>query len=72
MKRLPNAWRPYLFAATQASMTTGVATGVAAFQLPGGSFAGWLVAWAVSFAMVLPLVLVAAPVIRRGVEAVTR
>lgn len=69
--RLPVTWRPYLFAAIQSCLTSGFATGVAALQLKGASLTGWLFAWGVAWVLVLPVVVVAAPFIRRLVERMT-
>ncbi|MFA5951138.1 MAG: DUF2798 domain-containing protein [Hyphomicrobium sp.] len=71
MARLPHRYAPFLFSVIQAGLTTGVATAVAAFQtsnLSGSSFLiQWLGSWGLAWIMMVPLVIVAAPLIQRSV-----
>lgn len=62
--RLPVRARPYLFAALQALVTTGLSTMVAT----GAALGRWLAAWAVAWVMIVPLLLLLAPAIWRLVD----
>jgi hypothetical protein len=58
----------------QSGLTCFVAAAIASLPFLGtGTFlAHWLLAWVISWATMLPIVLAAAPVIKRLVEALTR
>ena len=58
---LPSRAKPYVFAATQAFVTTGVSTFIAS----GAAMPRWLAAWALAWILLVPLVLVMAPFIWR-------
>ncbi len=58
---LPARAKPYAFAATQAFVTTGVSTFIAS----GAALPQWLAAWALAWILLVPLVLVMAPLIWR-------
>ena len=74
MLGIPRAFAAYVFGILQSILTTGVATGIAAYPFAGsGSFLRhWLGAWATAFAVLLPVVLLAAPQLRRFAEFLTR
>lgn len=64
-RRLPFWARPYLFAALQALVTTGVSTYVAT-----GAGVWWLGVWSLSWVMIVPIVLLQAPLIMRVLDQV--
>ncbi|PTM61623.1 DUF2798 domain-containing protein [Phreatobacter oligotrophus] len=63
----------FVFGALQSGLTSGVATAVASWPaLQEGLFlAQWLRAWLIAWALMLPIVIVAAPAIRAFAMAVT-
>jgi membrane protein implicated in regulation of membrane protease activity len=66
MKRLlPARTKPYAFAAAQALITTGVSTFIASGAVHLSSVALWLRSWLLSWAVLVPLVVLLAPVIWR-------
>ena len=63
----------YVFAVMQSGVTTGVATGVASVPLwSKGFLLHWLLAWLGSWVLILPVVIGAAPMLRRFAHKVTR
>jgi hypothetical protein len=74
MARLPSRYAPFAFSVLQVTLTTGVATAVGVHQSLGFSaqfVAQWAVAWAVAWLTMMPVVIFAAPIIQRCVEAIT-
>lgn len=72
--RLPARYGHYLFAVIQSALTTAIASAVATVQVLGLKLAVlpvWLLAWLIAWLTVIPIVLVAAPFIRRIVLAAT-
>lgn len=73
MLRIPRRYGHFVFAVVQSGMTSAVAAAVACAPFLEEStflihwFASWLLAWAI----MIPIVLLAAPVIRRIVLALT-
>lgn len=67
MPKLPNSWSHFVFGALQSALTSGVASAIASFPRWAESdfFRSWLIAWSLAWLAMLPLVVVAAPVIRR-------
>ncbi len=64
-----------IFGIIQAGLTSLVASGVGTFQLAGfsgGFVRAWLGAWLTAWAMMLPVVIFAAPHIQRAVLALIR
>jgi hypothetical protein len=74
MLRPPRRYARFLFAAIQSALTTIIAAGVASINLlwEGGFFEHWLRSWLLAWTAMLPIVIVAAPVIARLSEAMTR
>jgi Protein of unknown function (DUF2798) len=72
--RIPRRYNHFVFGFIQSGLTCLVAAGIASFPASGaGQFMRhWLVAWLVSWATMLPVVLLAAPFIRTLVHHVTR
>lgn len=72
MTRLPQRYAPLAFGIIQAGITTAVATAIATYQLVGlgGQFLlKWGVAWSAAWLTMLPVVMLAAPLIQRMVAA---
>jgi hypothetical protein len=63
-----------LYGVIQSGMTSGVASLIASLSLidEGDFLANWLRSWAIAFALMLPVVLFAAPLIQRAVIRLTR
>jgi hypothetical protein len=74
MLPIPRRHAHYVFGLIQSGLTTLIASGVGSLALWGtGAFLGnWMTAWLASWAAMLPVVILAAPVIRRMAEALTR
>ena len=64
----------FLFGFIQSGVTTAVASAVASFHsLEGGTFvASWLESWFASWALMVPVVIFAAPAILRVTQLFTR
>jgi hypothetical protein len=64
----------YVFGVIQSGLTTFVASGFGSAALVGteGFMRHWLLAWLAAWAAMVPIVLLAAPLIRRAAEALTR
>lgn len=73
MPKIPHRHIHFVFGALQSGLTSGVATAVASWPaLQEGLFlAQWLRAWLIAWALMLPIVIVAAPAIRAFAMAVT-
>ena len=74
MPRLPHRYAPFLFAIAQAAVTTGLATAIATQQsTPLGLMflTQWLSSWAIAWTVMVPVVLIGAPVITRSIRALT-
>jgi len=74
MLRIPRKYSHFLFGAIQAGLTSLIAAGIASFPLPTLEevIIHWLGSWLVAWAVMLPVVLSAAPVIRRLANSLTR
>ncbi|WP_376984478.1 DUF2798 domain-containing protein [Bosea sp. R86505] len=70
---IPRRYAHVVFGIIQAGLTSAVASAVAVAAGPGAAPAlqRWLSAWLLSWTMMLPVVIFAAPFIRRAVEALT-
>jgi hypothetical protein len=66
MLKIPRRHSHYIYAVIQSGLTTAIAAAVASVPfLEGRSFlVHWLSSWVVAWAMMMPIVLLAAPVIR--------
>ena len=65
---------PFLFAAIQAAVTTGMATFIATLNLMGWAtelLLQWPLAWVTAWLVVLPVVIALAPLIHRPVRRLT-
>ena len=71
---IPRRHSHYVFAILQSGLTSLVASGVASLPLAGsGTFLpNWMWSWLTAWAVMLPIVTLAAPAIRRAALALTR
>ena len=67
MLPIPRRHAHFVFGVIQSGLTSAIAAGVAStpFLAEGGFLSNWLRAWVVSWALMLPVVLFAAPAIRK-------
>ncbi len=71
---LPSRYAPFSYGIIQAGVTTGIATAVAALRDAAFSaswIGDWLATWASAWTAMLPVVVMAAPLIQRAVQAMT-
>ena len=68
MSGIPRRYAHFVFGVLQSGLTSGIAAGIASAPLAatGGFFANWMRSWLVSWLVMLPIVLFAAPVIRKA------
>jgi hypothetical protein len=73
MLGIPRRHSHYVFGFIQSGLTCAIAAAIASFPVraSGNFVAHWLQSWLVSWLLMLPVVLFAAPVIRRLTHAVT-
>lgn len=74
MARVPKRFAPLLYGVVQAAITTAVSTAVAVYQWAGfgpAYLSGWLTSWAAALLMMLPVVVLISPLIKRVVSAAT-
>jgi hypothetical protein len=74
MLRIPRKYSHFIFGTIQAGLTSLIAAGIASFLLPTLEqfVTHWLRSWLVAWAAMLPVVLLAAPIIRRFAISLTR
>ena len=74
MLPIPRRYSHFLFGAIQSGLTSLVAAGIASapFLSEGAFFRQWLGSWVVSWLVMLPIVLLAAPQIRRLSQVLTQ
>ena len=74
MAKLPKRFSHFVYGGIQSGITSGIASGIASLDyLEEGLFlARWPKAWFVSWIVMIPVVLLAAPMIRRMTLLVTR
>jgi Protein of unknown function (DUF2798) len=67
MKKLPSRFSHFVYGGIQSGLTSGVASGIASLNsIEGGLFlTRWASAWLISWVLMIPVVLLAAPLIRR-------
>jgi hypothetical protein len=72
MFRIPRRYSHFVYGFIQSGLTCGIAAAIASFPLmASGNFVlHWLQAWLFSWLLMLPVVLLAAPAIRRLAQAV--
>ena len=70
--KLPQRFSPLIFGVIQSCLTCAVAAAVAHSADPFGAFVGhWIRTWFLSWMMTLPIVVLAAPIIRKIVAHIT-
>ncbi|EFI53272.1 MULTISPECIES: DUF2798 domain-containing protein [Afipia] len=70
---VPRKYSHYVFGMIQSGVTSGLAAGVATFGYQGERlFAHWMKSWLISWTLMVPLVLFAAPAIQRLTLTLTR
>jgi hypothetical protein len=74
MLRIPRRFSHFVFGVIQSGLTCAIAAAIASFPfLAGGTFiTHWLQSWFVAWILMLPVVLFAAPAIRRLTYILTR
>ncbi len=74
MLPIPRRYAHFVFGVIQSGLTSAIASGVASAALIGdGGFAfNWLWSWLIAWALMLPVVMFAAPFIQRLALALTR
>ena len=74
MLGIPRRYGHYVFGVIQSGLTSAIAAGIASvpFLSDGTFLTHWLGAWAIAWVMMIPIVLFAAPLIRRMSHALTR
>jgi hypothetical protein len=74
MIRIGRKHSHFVFGGLQAGLTSLIAAGIASFPSPTVMqfLAHWMWSWVVAWAIILPVVLLAAPLIRAAAIALTR
>ena len=74
MLGIPRRYAHFVFGVIQSGLTSAIAAGIASLSLlaTGGFLANWVRSWLVSWVLMLPVVLFAAPAIRRASLFLTR
>jgi len=74
MPAIPRRHSHFVFGVIQSGLTTLIATGIASFPEPTTAqfIAHWLLSWLVAWAMMMPVVILAAPAIRTLSVRLTR
>lgn len=67
MLRVPRRHAHFVFGVIQSGLTSAIAAGIASYPAfaSGTFFSHWLASWLISWLVMLPVVLFAAPFIRR-------
>jgi hypothetical protein len=74
MFRVPRRYSHFVYGVIQSGLTCAIAAGIASLPLLArGTFVqDWLRSWLIAWATMLPIVLLAAPLIRRITQWLTR
>ena len=74
MLGIPRRYAHFVFGVIQSGLTSAIAAAIASYPFlrTGGFISHWLGSWLVSWALMLPIVIFAAPAIRRMSNALTR
>lgn len=74
MLGIPRRYAHFIFGVIQSGMTSAIAAGIASipFFAQGIFLRNWLQSWLISWAMMLPVVIFAAPAIQKLALALTR
>ena len=70
---IPRKYSHFVFGVLQSGITCAIASGIATYNAggDGNKVLDWLVAWGVSWLMMLPVVFLFAPLLRRAVDKLT-
>lgn len=70
----PRRYAHFVFAVIQSGMTSAIASAVAFFRVATDAslMSDWLTSWLAAWAIMVPIVLLAAPVIRSVANSLTR
>ena len=73
MTYIPKRYSHFLFGLIQSGFTCAIAAAIASgpFMIDGGFLGHWLKSWIIAWAIMIPFVLLATPVIRRTVDLLT-
>ena len=73
MLRIPRRYGHFVFSVIQSGLTSAIAAAIASAPFISNStfIAHWLSSWLIAWATMIPVVLLAAPLIRRLVYALT-
>jgi hypothetical protein len=73
MRKIPRRYGHYVFAVIQSGITTALTSGIASAPLFNGMdfLLHWLKTWLIAWAMIIPVAVVPAPLIRGFVNALT-
>lgn len=74
MLGIPRRYAHFVFGVIQSGLTSCIAAGIASLSLlsTGGFAANWARSWLTSWVLMLPVVLFAAPAIRKAAVLLTR
>ena len=74
MLGIPRRYAHFIFGVIQAGLTTALAAAIASYSFfaQGTFIVHWLMAWLLSWSVMLPVVVVAAPLIRNLATFLTR
>ena len=74
MLGIPRRYAHFIFGVIQSGLTSAIAAGIASapFLAQGTFLMHWLMSWLLSWMLMLPVVVLAAPVIRGLANALTR
>lgn len=74
MLGIPRRYAHFIFGVIQSGLTSAIAAGIASapFLAQGSFLVHWLMSWLLSWMLMLPVVVLAAPVIRGLANALTR
>lgn len=73
MRRIPQRYGHFVFGVIQSGLTSCIAAGIASFPFiyDGHFFMQWISSWLVSWFIMLPIVIFAAPFIRKAAMKLT-
>lgn len=75
MPRLPLKYASLAYGVIQSGLTTCIASGIGSWRLSedmADFFTNWSTSWLIAWVVMLPVVILASPLIRRTVEAMVR
>jgi len=74
MLKIPRKYSHFVFGVIQSGLTSAIAAAIASypFLAQGDFLAHWLLSWLLSWILMLPVVVIAAPAIRKLANLLTR